>query len=257
MNNKLLVIFAGFFLVIALSGLITWAYYKPPKSDHRAVVADSSLSAASDPCLETSKVAEIALVRPPVNDKTKLFVFLTGDQSTANEPRSLGAFDIPIRIKLTESNTQLSSQRDGIVNDIKQRCQEEGVSTSSSIFLAVKRAVEALRSADCDNKSKCAVLVQTDLQENADIQIKTAISNDAVNLKSLPAPIDNLGVAIRFCGVSETKGEVEALDKNGRKGKKTRLTQNRNSNRVDHIQAIWKKLFLYPELVSFSPSCIE
>lgn len=257
MNKKLLIVFAGFFLVTALSGLFAWAFYTPPKPDHRAVVIDTSISAATDRCTEAGKVAEMELKRPPVNDKTKLFPFFTGDKRTANEPYSFDPLDIPMRVKLTESNSAITSQQNGAVNNLKQQCEKIPESSSSSIFLAVKRAVETLRNAGCDDKSKCEVLVQSDIQENADAQIKAAISGNAIDPKNLPSPIDNQGIAIRFCGVSETKGEIEATDKKGQKNKKTRFTQNRNSNRVDLIQATWRNLFLSKDLVSFSSSCSE
>lgn len=252
MNKKLILVFTLLFFVIGLSGFIGWAFYTPPKSNHRATVADSSISSANNRCSEIAKLTEVELRKQPSGDKTKLAVFLTGDPQTANEPRELGNFDVPVQTKLTESNSVITDNQSKILAEVKSRCEQFSPASVSSIFLAFKRTVEHLRSLGCDDLSKCEILAQTDLEENADPQIKAAISGTSVNPKNLPAPINNQGLAIKICGVSQTKGIVV-----NQKGGKTHLTQNRNTARADLIQEVWKKLFTQPELITFAPYCSE
>lgn len=252
MNKKLILVFVALFVAIGISGFLGWAFYTPPKSDHRGVVADSSFSSAVDRCSDVAKLAETELKKQPINDKTKLTIFLTGDQQTANEPRGLGSFDVPVQIKLTESNSVIAHSQSKILGQVKAKCEQFSQATNSSIFLAIKRTVEHLRSLGCDDSSKCEVLGQTDLQENADLRIKAAISGTPADMKKLPAPINNQGIAIKICGISQTKGVVV-----NQKGQKTQLTQNRNLARADLIQEVWNKLFTHPELVVFSPYCSD
>lgn len=251
MNKNLILIFILLFVAIGASGLIGWALYKPPKSNHRATVGDASIS-SENRCSEIVKINEQALKKTPTNAATKLAVFITGDQQTANEPRAFGSFDVPLKVKLAQSNTALETERSRILDDIKSKCEQTPPATVSSIFLAFKRAIEHLRSLGCDDASACEILAQTDLQENADPQIKATLSGASKDFKNLPAPLNNQGIMVKICGVSQTKGLV--VDK---KGKKTQLTQNRDAARVDFIQEVWRKLFTNPELVVFSAYCSE
>jgi hypothetical protein len=251
MNKKLILVFIALFVAIGATGLIGWALYKPRKSNHRATIGDSSIS-AENRCVGITGVSERAIKNQPTNDATKLAVFLTGDRQTANEPRGLGSFDVPLKVKLTQDNTAIEAEQNRILGEIKSKCEQIPPATVSSIFLAFKRAIEHLRNLGCADDSACEILAQTDLQENADAQIKAALSGSSKDFKNLPAPLNNQGIAVKICGVSQTKGLV--VDK---KGNKTQLTQNRNADRVDFIQEFWKKLFTHPELVAFSSYCSE
>jgi hypothetical protein len=251
MNKKLILVFIILFAAIGATGFIEWELFTPPKSNHRATVWDSSTS-SDNRCSEIVRINELAIKKQPTNSATKLAVFLTGDQQTANEPRGLGSFNVPLKVKLTQGNTAIETEQNRIVNEVKSKCEQLPPATASSIFLAFKRAVEYLKNLGCDDTSGCEILAQTDLQENADAQIKAVLSGASKDFKNLPAPLNNQGITIKICGVSQTKGLV--IDK---KGNKTQLTQNRNASRVDFIQEVWKKLFTHPELVVFSSYCSE
>lgn len=252
MNKNLILVFILLFFAIGLSGFIGLKFYKSPKSNHRAAVADSSISSTDNRCSEVVKLTELELRKQPTSDKTKLAVFFTGDQQTANEPHVLGIFEVPTQIKLTESNSAITDKQNKILAEVESRCEQFPAATVSSIFLAFKRAIEQLRSLGCDDNSKCEILGETDLQENTDPQIKAAISGTSADLKNLPTPIDNQGITIKICGISQTKGVII-----NQKGKKMQLTQNRNTARADLIQEVWKKLFTHSELITFAPYCSE
>lgn len=250
MNKNLFIVFICLFFVVGVSGFLGWLFYTPAKANHRAVLGDFSFSFVGDRCGEMVKLSEQELKKATTNDKTKLAAFLTGDQQTANEPRNLGSFDVPFTVKLTESNSFVTDKQSTILGEIKTKCEQLSPVQISSIFLAFKRGIEHLRSLGCDDKSNCEILAQTDLQENAEPQIRTAISGTSANVKNLPNPINNQDISIKICGISQTKGRVF-----NQKGKKTQLTPNRNTVRADLIQEVWKKLFTHPELLTFAPYC--
>lgn len=252
MNKKLIIVFAILFLCIGLGGLVAWAVYVPPLSDHRAIVVDSSLSSVGDRCSDIATLVEIGLKKPPANGSTKLVVFLTGDKQTANEPRNLGAYGIPTRAKLTESNTVIASAKNEVSTQVKAKCNESPNSTGSSIFLALRRVVEALRSLGCNDRTACEILVQTDLQENAEPQIKKALLAKPGDKLVLPNSVNNDGIRIRICGISQTKGTT--LDQ---KGRPMQFTRNRNTVGADRLQQVWSMLFTNADLVSLAPYCTE
>src|SRR5436305_827735 len=123
MNKKLLIVFGMVAFAIAIGGLIVWAVYKVPQSDHRATVIDSSFSGLDDRCDEAAKVVNTELKRAPVTEETKLLVFLSGGHQTANEPRSLGSLNVPVKVRLTESNAAVSDALISDENRIKELCQ--------------------------------------------------------------------------------------------------------------------------------------
>ena len=82
-------------------------------------------------------------------------------------------------------------QREKLLGDIKAACDKRQQTSVSPIFIAVKRAVEHLRSVGCGKDADCVVYVQSDLEETSDPQIKAALNRTGNDKSPLPQPISN------------------------------------------------------------------
>jgi hypothetical protein len=157
---------------------------------------------------------------------------------------------VPVIRRVLEGRNTAAAKREELLADLKARCDKLGRTKTSPIYLAIKRAVEQLRAAGCDENSNCLVLVQTDLEENGNTQIKRAL-NGAASGNRPPAPvINNDGINVIITGVAETVG----LSKVGN-GITRYLTDHRDQQRPDRIQQVWQGLFTSPNRVTFQPFC--
>ncbi|MFN0278664.1 MAG: hypothetical protein ACKVRN_08680 [Pyrinomonadaceae bacterium] len=224
---------------------------KPPAVSHSFVLGDISDS-MPDGCSSLAALSKRAIESPDMQQGSTVTVAVTGDDTTANEPKTLGTYPVPTSIKAVEGTKVLGQKRNELLEKITGKCAGVSALNKSSIFLGIKNGVEQLRSQNCNEKNRCSVFVKSDLQETADKKIEAALSGNKAAMSHLPTPINNEGISITICGIAETRGLVKEQD-----GKSRRMTQNRTGERSDLIRDVWGRLFTTPALVSFSAFCVE
>jgi hypothetical protein len=185
-----------------------------------------------------------------ISRDSTLSVLVLGDPSTANEPWQLGRYSIPVTRKVLEDKTSNQQRLDEMLSDIRHKCSAISRTNISPIFLGVKTAVADLHAHGCKETSHCQVFVDTDLEENVEASIREGL-NQTRNIKLvLPAPIDNYGIEVSFCGFAVTNGRIATLS-----GRETRRALPLAPDHDDRLRQVWRSLFTNPEAVSFEPYC--
>jgi hypothetical protein len=240
-------------LVGALSfGFIAWRVNKHSRAVfHAGIVADLSASHPGG-CHTVQGIAEQVLDWHPVSPGTSLIVLALGDASTANEPRLLGRYLIPANRTIMEGRNAGSRRRQGILDDLKRRCEELHPTMISPIFQSVKQAVVQLRRLGCGNGSDCKLWIDSDLEENVVPAIKAILDHPGSKRLTLPVRLDNEGIHVAFCGLAVTTGLI--LDPLGHEIRKGRSHQ---PGYDDNLRRTWAALFTNPESVTFDPYCPE
>jgi hypothetical protein len=165
------------------------------------------------------------------------------------EPRLLATFDLPVDNRVLEARQGVEKRRNAFLSNVWKSCDRTQPAETSSVFLGIRRGVEHLRSLGCGEDGDCYLYVATDGEENANIQIKSALDRSA-DKRVLPAPISNKGIRVVMCGVAETVG----LQQNPA-GRARQLTRRRDPQRADRLRGVWLALFTDPELVRLDPYC--
>jgi hypothetical protein len=258
MNTQRLII--GFVLtLLGLAGVITFGVWRYDKYRHTApplkaaLVRDRSDSTLSG-CSELAAMGNELLVSLPFGEGSTIAVMVTGDDSTASEPVLLDVLEVPITKRVTEGRSIIAQKQQALLGRIKERCKEAGETKQSPIYLAIRRAVEYLRAQGCDGRTKCKVFVQSDLEELSEKSIKQLLTeptrrDQKTQTPLLPTPIDNVGIDLMICGLSETAGDSPI------EGKKRTLTPKHDAQRADRIRAVWEKLFTDAKRVGFNSFC--
>ena len=227
-----------------------WRYKVMGESRGRAQIAiirDTSDSIRND-CSQVVGLAERGLELPDIDTGSEITLFALGDDKTANEPRLLGEFRVPVIRRVIEGQRAAARERENLLNGLSKRCGEIEQTQVSPIFQAIKRGVEHLRSVGSPDDSRY-LFIQTDGEETVNLQVKRAI--DAPNTKlNLPTPIQNAGVRITFCGMAETVGTAVAAD-----NKVRHMSKQRDAQRSDRLREVWLGVFTDPQLVNFEPFC--
>lgn len=245
MNRTILstVLFCG--ICIAFVGWRVHAM-KDRQSPQFEIVEDFSLSHA-DGCNSLVNLAKRVLDTAGVTQQSTLTILALGDQTTANEPRLMARYPIPIDERVLETENDEAEKIDGILGDIRKRCEAYHRTTVSPIFLGVTEAVGDLRAHGCRANSHCELFVDTDLEENVQPAIKGTLSHGPSE-KKIPLPIDNKGIEINFCGLA-THGRF--VSRSGR-GSRGRLLPGFDDGR---LRAVWRVLFTQPREITFEPYC--
>ena len=212
--------------------------------NHFAILADPSVSYTGD-CEAAIGSAEAVLRSPSASPRSKLAFLALGDSQTANEPRELGTYDLPMSRKVIEGSKAKERQRAALLGKISKACASMRPTAVSPIFLGVKQALADLKAEGCDKASHCKLWVNSDLEENVELGIKRRLSGLA---GSLPPALDNDGIDVALCGYASTAGRVT-------RGNEVRHFGTRNAAREDRLQSVWRSLFLNAERVSFQPYC--
>jgi hypothetical protein len=259
MKNKLLIVIASFVILFAAIGIVmfgSWRYRKyrqTPSPMHAVVLRDRSDSDVSA-CSDLVAMGKELLVTSPFVANSTIAVMVTGDDSTAGEPVLLDVLDVPTSQRVMEGRSAITQRQQALLDRIKQRCEEARQTNQSPIYMAIRRAVEYLHAHGCDARNTCVVYVQSDLEELSEKSIKELLNGGSRSGRKpltpqLPARIDNVGIAVRICGLSETTGTI-------RVGNRQRtLTPTHDAQRVDRIRSVWEKLFTQSDLVEFSSHC--
>jgi hypothetical protein len=216
--------------------------------NHFAILEDPSMSYTGE-CEAAIGSAEEVLRSPGASPRSKLIFLALGDDLTANEPRELGKYDLPISRKVIEGGKAKKSKQAAFLEKIARACRSVSPTAISPIFLGVKQALADLKAAGCAKGSGCKLWVNSDLEENVEPSIRSRLSR-AGGRGPLPAALDNEGIDVTFCGYASTAGRV--LDPTG---SEIRRFGARNAEREDRMQNVWRSLFVNAERVTFEPYC--
>lgn len=211
-----------------------------------AIVRDRSDSTPND-CSRIVGLAERALGVPEIGPGSRITLLAFGDEETANEPRLLGEFKVPVIRRVIEGQRAATREREDLLTRLGQQCEAVGQTQVSPIFQTLKRGVEHLRSVGSADDTRY-LFIQTDGEETVNAQVKQALKSSGAKL-NLPPPIQNAGVRVIFCGIAETIGAP------GPNNNKARPPRQREVQRPDRLREVWSGVFTDPQLVSFEPFC--
>jgi hypothetical protein len=252
MNSKIVMGFGlAFALILVLVGL---NYRKAPVGAvHVAIIYDRSQS-PQDGCNSIRALTEKGLsLMEGRRAECKMKIFATGDKATAYEPVTIDLSHMPQKTgRVLEGKGRFLEEKDKFLNDTYSQCSAINRTEQSPVFLSVKRAVEYLKALDPKGTATLYLLVQSDLEENIEPDIKKALRASAGSGSKLPTSIDNSGINVSFCGYSETASQYKDA-----KGVARQATPMRNAKSADRLLEVWRSLFTHPELINFNPVCSE
>jgi hypothetical protein len=222
------------------------ANYSAPQDD---IVLDRSFSHPGG-CESLVGLAEQAAHADGISRNSTITVIVLGDATTANEPWQLGRYPIPVTRKVLEGKTSNQQRWKTLLTDIQHKCGAIRRTNSSPIFMGVKQAVADLHARGCKENSHCQVFVDTDLEENVETSIRESLNRTHKSRPSLPAPLDNNGIEVSFCGLAVTTGRITTLSE-----REARTILPRDPGRDDQLKEVWRSLLTHPEHVRFEPYC--
>jgi hypothetical protein len=185
------------------------------------------------------------LDEPGIHKGATITAMATGDDSTANEPILIGKYEIPVSNRALEGKQGQSVRLDKVFSELRDKAGRLKPTQSSPIYQGVIRAVESLRANGCTENSNCYLFIKTDGEELIEPNIRQALRGK-ISKEKFPKPIDNRGIKVLFCGLSETLGNKNEA------GVSYAL---RYASRLDRRRDVWTALFSNPEIVSFEPFC--
>ena len=213
-----------------------------------AFIQDPSDSISTD-CDRTIALVERALVNPDVGEGSTITMFALGDERTANEPRWLGQFNVPVIKRVIEGQRTASRAKQDLLSNVRARCADVKQTRRSPIFIGLKRGVEHLRAVGAPEDPRY-LFIQTDGEEFDNKQIMEALNQRPGARSGLPSAIDNTNVRVTFCGLAETVGEIAGSDH-----RMHHKSHARDEAHADRLREVWSRLFSKPELVTFEPYC--
>jgi hypothetical protein len=242
----------------ALGAFAVWRYEKyrqlPPPA--QAVVLRDPSDSGLGGCNEMTAMANELLSSNLFGPGSAIAVMTTGDSTTAQEPVLLDTLEIPTSQRITEGRAKIAEMQKELLAKVKEQCERKGQTKESPIYLGMRRATEYLRAKGCDGRQNCILYVQSDLEELSEPKVKELLKETSTEKKKtiteaqLPALIDNTGIKVTICGISETTGTI-----NSNSGKKQTFTPKRDGLRADRITEVWSKLFTNPQTVTFNTHC--
>ncbi|HJQ69592.1 MAG TPA: hypothetical protein VKA70_11500 [Blastocatellia bacterium] len=253
MSKNLKIIILLLICSAAVIGVGFWRYSVAGKSKaaHSVIIRDRSDSVPSG-CDCTQALSGRAFSDPQNGAGSTVTVTVTGDATTAGEPKLVASVEVPSTRQVLEGRGASVQQKEKLLDDIKTACENMPQTKVSPILIAVKRGIEHLRSRGCGPESECSVYVQTDLEETGDPQLSAALKSTSGNKQALASPVNNEGIKIVITGIAETASISVGADR-----KVYQLTRPRNLQRIEYLQSVWKSLFSNPDRVTFEPHCIR
>jgi hypothetical protein len=198
-----------------------------PSPAHVALLIDASSSKQRN-CEENGSIARQATSMMGVRSSSTFSILQTGDVASKLEPRLVFQEGVPTSSTggPFSGHRRARAAQDAFALRARDACLAIPQTTLSPIIKAVRRAIVHLKSLGCSLESGCALIVESDLQDNDEL---------LRILKGTKAEIiDNRGVRIVFCGFSETVQDGAAMN-------------------ADALISTWRGLFAAP--VTFSPFC--
>jgi heat shock protein HslJ len=261
-KNTIYAIAGGTLAVVGLTALVAfavWRYDKyrqlPPPA--QAVLLRDPSDSGLGGCNEFTAMAGELLSSNLLGSGSAIAVMTTGDSSTAQEPVLLDSLEIPTSPRISEGRAKIADKQKELLAKVKEQCERKGQTKESPIYLGMRRATEYLRAKGCNGKQDCILYVQSDLEELSEPKIKELLKENSLSGKKqsametqLPLLIDNAGINVKICGISETTGTITNSS-----GKQQTFTSKRDGRRADRITEVWTKLFTNPQMVTFNTHC--
>ncbi len=254
--NSSVKITLGCVSVCLFGGFIAWRTHvaAQAKVPVYGIVADLTSSHTLDrshACLAVAGLAESVVEESSAHVGAQLNVLALGDSTHAGEPVLLSAKDaIPVRMTLSIGEDALRKQRRSYTQDIYDRCLQAPAPEYSAVYLGVERMLEDLRSHGCGQVSRCVMYVDTDGDDNVERGLKERLQGASGHHGKPIALLDDQGIEVHFCGLAEANVD------SSKRGNSTSLRKAFLTHQPpDHVQHVWRTLFLDPSAVSFTPFC--
>jgi len=241
--------------LLIVGGLVfgAWKYLSAPveaKKVRDTVIAldpSDSLLADADGRIFYGLI-DRAVRRPGLDGDSSVTIVIGGDEATDFEPVSLPSFAIPFSERIMEGKDVVERQRrEAVKSAVKAVVEATRETRSSPIRRMIQRALEQLRARGCTAGSGCEIHVRSDGEETESPWLRDSLKAGRVLKADQPPALDNSIAIIRWCGISETRGD--APRKAGKRKAK------RAGANPDLVQALWRLSFSNPETVIFEPFC--
>lgn len=178
--------------------------------------------------------------------EVRLAVYATGERATAGEPIRLGVVAKDRQPKLLEQTGDEAEKR--FLRELGKLCRQVEQQAESPIFQAVSAVVRTLPQDQCALPGNtCQVWVRTDGIEESDSAVmallrpkRTRASRRRAHVAAQPARINNRGIDVVFCGLSE---------------RRVARRSRRRPPSIAQVQAAFIREFTRPERVGFDTSC--
>lgn len=241
-------------MLVAVCGVSTFGYwrYKVGAQTHPVaqfeLIQDPSDSIQSD-CGRMVGLTERVLLMKETGPGSSIAIFALGSAETANEPRLLGEFRVPVIRRVIEGQRAAAREKDSLLSKVRSKCEGVKEIRVSPIFQALKRGVEHLQTIGKPEDSRY-LFIQTDGEETVDSQVKFALNERPGSGLKVSSRIQNDGVHVTLCGMAETIGKVTDAERNAHSKSK-----RRDARRAERLREVWMGVFTRPDLVRIEPYC--
>ncbi len=239
--------FLAFCFIIALVGVGIYVHIHTTPPAHIVITPDNSGSVEPG-CNGLIQATQMLLGTEDFQKGSTVTLLAMGRSALAPEPRRVFSAQIP-----TESEDVYGKDPDAykeamnrFLMGLQNACSEAQSSPAadSPILRLVERGLAHLRTV-CAPNGGCYLIVKSDLIETVDARLTRAISRAASDGSVSVAPelagtLDNTGISVRFCGVSQVT---------------PRKPRTPAPPSPETLGRIWKSLFTHPDLVSIEPFC--
>lgn len=235
-KNHMRTITTALFLVGLLVGsvlFVGWRFQvrnQAPPPGHLAAVVDTSTSVPRN-CDALVATVKAELGNLNITKGSHFALITTGSSASKFEP--VLALDTEIPRNTIFGGANGGNTREEFFGQIKHACEQFSAADGSSIFRAAEIGIEHMRTFGCADASNCHLIISSDLEENMNDAIRTRVYRGSE--PASPALLDNTGIAITFCGYTQT------TESGGPRTEAQSLVDG------------WKRLFKHP--VTFRPYC--
>ena len=230
-------------MLTATAGFVGWRVAFPPDVAHFAIVLDRSESPAFPVCETVTSLVRRDLLQPATAKESKLTLIATGDATNSFQGRLVSKSFLPKKVAVIRNHRKQSLAEQTYFDALAASCRSLTKIDRSPILYAIAAAVADLRGRGCGNSSHCRVDVASDGNENVDATLTAALRGDERAEHRLAPIIDNTGITVAFCGVSQAPRP--------RAGR----TARDGADTIDRVQKIWSAVFKDPALVTAMPFC--
>jgi hypothetical protein len=231
---------------LALAGVVGWhlMHFKPPADVGIGIDPSASVERK---CGDLRGAVKAFIDKQPgIREGSTLTVLIMGTDASNAGPKLAWRDPLPVAPDTVfgVDKKKQAEKEAAFYSRIEEACQTAKAGGGSPIYELVQQGIAHLRApaSGCGPESRCYYLVKTDLDEDVQPALRSlmqraAKSGDVEVPAGLARSINNDGIQVTFCGVSEV-----APRRTSGAARETR-------------QRIFTELFTSPELVSFQPFC--
>jgi hypothetical protein len=234
------------FLVCVAGAILGHAFLTPPPA-HAALADDRSPSVRRNCAGLRQEAEKVAVASNGFAETSTVTLLAIGRDRLNPEPERVFDKPFPVESDRVFDNDPgaFEKQRKDYFAAFQKSCETSPESFNSPVLRLVQAGIAHLRSRGCAAKRPCFLTVHSDLEDDSAPKLREAIARAARGLASktpveLAASIDNAGIRVQFCGLSEIKPRRSA-----------------RHAAPDTLANLWSGLFTHAELVSFQPYCGE